>query len=453
MENNQPSTYESIALSVDGEPLIQRYERRGNVNAFQAEQILTLSGEPANVSADAVFDEGYLEGADRYVPASPLPWWQRLVSFNDGGTPPVYWYLIHDGRIPGRAYGIGFHSKAKTVVGYFARKGFLQSPPPRDEWFHVDSQLMGQTTAPNTMSEPQFNMAEPVFLLADGKLWKIDVARRRLRALADCPAAYTLSTTWQIPPKSETTDKSAATADESDDQPKLPENTDRIAVRQPEELIVFDKRTNKELRFRLPNKVRDMAFSAWALADGTLVLLTPADEEKKILPELWWVDSAGKVLKQQTVRLAEAEPYRLPIPEVWRENIRAPVPLNKALLFALMTHVEAQRATPPSYAVGFGKVFKRAWLAALVLFAACAIPAYAAYRRQKRFGLPYAGVWAAFTYLLGIPGWIAYRFHRRWPVMEECPNCRQVSPRDRETCLDCGAVFPPPPLKGIEVFA
>src|SRR5581483_5199708 len=151
---------------------------------------------------------------------------------------------------------------------------------------------------------------------------------------------------------------------------------------------------------------------------------------KKLPPELMWLDPAGKVVKEQTVRMARYEPNLLPIPEVWRENIRVPMPLNKALLFALWTHIEAQRATPPSYAVGFGKVFKRAWLAALVLFVVCAIPAYAAYRRQKRFGLPHAGVWAAFTYVFGIPGWVAYRFHRRWPVLDDCPNCRQLSPRD-----------------------
>src|SRR5438876_803913 len=90
IENNQPNTYESIALSVDGVPLIERYERRGNINAFRAEQVLTLSGEPLAVKPDNVYGEDYIEGSDRYVPDPPLPWWQRLVSFNDGGTPAVY---------------------------------------------------------------------------------------------------------------------------------------------------------------------------------------------------------------------------------------------------------------------------------------------------------------------------------------------------------------------------
>jgi hypothetical protein len=89
-------------------------------------------------------------------------------------------------------------------------------------------------------------------------------------------------------------------------------------------------------------------------------------------------------------------------------------------------------------------------LAVLAVGALCAVLAY---RRQRRYALPNPGAWAAFAFLLGIPGWIAYRLHRAWPVLEECPACHQPSPRDREECIDCGAEFPPPPLKGIEVFA
>ena len=50
------------------------------------------------------------------------------------------------------------------------------------------------------------------------------------------------------------------------------------------------------------------------------------------------------------------------------------------------------------------------------------------YRRQVRYG---AGgieriVWPMFVLVLGLPGWIGYRFSRFWPVLDTCPTCRGV---------------------------
>src|SRR5438477_293316 len=147
VENHQPSTMEQLALDLDGQPLIKRYSRVGRYGGFQAEQVLTLSGDSLPAHPDAVFDGQYIEGGDRYIPDPPFQWWQRLAGVNDGGTPPIYWYLFHDGRLPGRVYGIGFHSKTKTIIGYVARNGFSHSAPPRDEWFHVNGPLQSLTTA------------------------------------------------------------------------------------------------------------------------------------------------------------------------------------------------------------------------------------------------------------------------------------------------------------------
>src|SRR5262245_1096077 len=95
------STMEQLALDLDGQPLIKRYSRVGRNMGFQAEEVLTLSGDVLPAHPDAVFDARYVEGGDRYIPDPPYSWWQRLAGFNDGGTPPIYWYLIHDGRLPG----------------------------------------------------------------------------------------------------------------------------------------------------------------------------------------------------------------------------------------------------------------------------------------------------------------------------------------------------------------
>jgi hypothetical protein len=84
-----------------------------------------------------------------------------------------------------------------------------------------------------------------------------------------------------------------------------------------------------------------------------------------------------------------------------------------------------------------------------------AVLAVLCYRRQVRYGANAREriVWPLFVLLLGLPGWIGYRFGRSWPVLEACPACGTGVPRDREHCARCETEFSPPALKGTEVFA
>jgi hypothetical protein len=73
--------------------------------------------------------------------------------------------------------------------------------------------------------------------------------------------------------------------------------------------------------------------------------------------------------------------------------------------------------------------------------------------RHRRYAHHGAIAWAIFVLITGVPGFIGYLLHRRWPVVVRCEHCGAQTPRDRDTCLNCGTAFPPPAPKGIEVFA
>ncbi len=75
------------------------------------------------------------------------------------------------------------------------------------------------------------------------------------------------------------------------------------------------------------------------------------------------------------------------------------------------------------------------------------------YRRQRCYSAHHTATWMLFVLLMGLPGLIGYLLHRRWPIMVRCPHCGVDTPRDRDACLNCNAEFPPPAMKGIEVFA
>jgi hypothetical protein len=133
--------------------------------------------------------------------------------------------------------------------------------------------------------------------------------------------------------------------------------------------------------------------------------------------------------------------------------VAGPAPLAQLLFVGTLARQKLAMNEAQSLMEGLAQALAVTWPGLLVVLVVSAIGAVAAYRRQKRFGLPNAAGWAVFAFLFGVPGWLAYRFHRPWPVLEDCPACDEPAPRDRELCTECGAQFPAPEPKGIEVFA
>jgi hypothetical protein len=82
-----------------------------------------------------------------------------------------------------------------------------------------------------------------------------------------------------------------------------------------------------------------------------------------------------------------------------------------------------------------------------------AVFAAIAYRRQRALADAGAWIWAVLVFVLGPPGFVGYLAHRRWPAKTPCEHCGAVVPRDRDACRRCGVEFPPPALRGMEVFA
>ena len=68
------------------------------------------------------------------------------------------------------------------------------------------------------------------------------------------------------------------------------------------------------------------------------------------------------------------------------------------------------------------------WPPLLAVTLLAAVLAWYCWRRHRRYYQPASAVWFVFVLLTGVPGLVAYLFHRRWPVLEKCPACGQVVP-------------------------
>jgi hypothetical protein len=433
--------HEQLYTDADGEPVIVRTSRSSNAT----ESAVSLTGEARKVTAQELLHPLYSYEYGRIGGG----WQQRIRSANDGGLPATYWYIVHDGQSNGRAYGVAFHSRKKTIVGYFSRQGFSDVLPPRDEWFQVpgDKALTRATTLQWGAQEPIYaGGTHPFLLLADGKLWRIDVAHKELKSILDCPQAQGIGSVWEILADRPPVPKGAY-------PPSAQEVTPQLGlVRQPDSVLVVDPMTGKSTPYPLPADLRDSMLAATLEADGRLLLFgAKAWGEPEY--DVVWMAPSGEVAKQRHVRLTQWN-YQPSLTVMgWWGALAVPMTSANVAFQALLPQMLVESKKADSYSAGLATALATNWPSMIVMAFVSLASAIATYRRQRRYGLRHAVAWAVFAYLFGIPGWIAYRFHRAWPVLEECPACHQPSPRDREHCLDCGVAFPPPPLKGIEVFA
>jgi hypothetical protein len=109
----------------------------------------------------------------------------------------------------------------------------------------------------------------------------------------------------------------------------------------------------------------------------------------------------------------------------------------------------------PDYSTAIRAFLKRFWPSLAALLVISSVLAAVVWLWGGAFGLSRReqAVWTVFVLLFGVPACAGFLLHRRWPAREPCPHCHARSARDRGTCADCSTAFPPPALKGTEIFA
>jgi hypothetical protein len=175
---------------------------------------------------------------------------------------------------------------------------------------------------------------------------------------------------------------------------------------------------------------------------------------------LYWLDTAGKIVRHERVPF-HPQPPKSPAQERIEEIARireiaiiavvAPSPLTDVAI--IMLKELPGRCEMEYYPIYLRFQLERLWPILPITAAVSVVLAVLCYRRQRKYGLPWTAVWTVFVLLFGLPAYFGYLAHRAWPARLPCPNCGRRVPRDRPACTGCGRDFPPPALKGTEVFA
>jgi hypothetical protein len=416
-----------------------------------------LQGNPVMPSEEDM--NALLRGCS--LPAQPpqttdqFGWDERVHSCADGRWPATYWYFLSDGRSNGAGYFVGYDSKSKVRVGYLGTAGFRTELLPAEEQIPfsgptgaLNSRLL---VRPGPYGSPAFYPASAgrgraprgfvsewdVYVFGrDGKLYHADLQERGMHVALENSRLRSV----------------AFYANPRDTARGL---LFHLAARTEDAVPVLDAQGRMLARYTIPEALRnlDLTFTESNASEAVLYWNSPEDElATEQAYRIFWVKPDGR-FREAAVTLAQCSMLQ-PMRIYGGVTMPSPLGLGGSLVRERYKELlnKGLSATPAEALV---RALTEFWPALAIAQMIALGFAVLCYRRQLRYGVSRTEriIWPLFVLLLGLPGWIGYRFGRSWPVLESCPECGAAVPRDRESCLRCTEDFPRPALKGTEVFA
>ncbi len=461
------STPESEWLHYDwqGQPVIVRQPPDDAlVNEFRTLDDVPLANPVLR------YDVPTLIGANRqFVPwLAPLPWRLRVQGFAVGRD--QNWYLVHDGRVEGSAYFVGYQDKSERCLGYLGRQGFQSEVPEYGQRFairggrmlsaygehsaipYVQQNVEGhEPSAPGEILDAQGKPRDVVLpVLADDGLYEVNLSRQSVRQALELRDGVAV-TEFGRP----------ATLPAADSTPvPLPAGPDYRAIRTRGALLLLENSEANEAaprvtRYPLPEGLDDKPLRLVPQLDNRLLVDTLEQAAGANVYQMYWLTEDAAEFEQREVRLKSsywpAEPHH-----VW-PGVAAAFPgaislaVGATLVQPLARYAAWERV---EFRQGVVEAWSAAWpyfVGLLLLGVALGVWVIRHQRAQGVQGVT-AWIWAAFVGLLGIAGLLGYLAHRRWAIRETCAQCARRVPGDVECCVSCGAPFPGPSPLGIEIL-
>jgi hypothetical protein len=446
----------AYVILCDGTPVLRSMNRRN----YEDTAYESLDGKKMEIPKNQPILQGAGLAGPRNEAASADPWIseERIVSIY-ANRKAAYWYFVSEGKAKDSGYFVGFDQKTNRCLGYIGLRGSSDTRPAPVDYFPVDRQRTQNNPGYRYVSRnnglfldcpysdhdafadigyyPEWSQTR-ILLVSGDRLYKIDLEKRTVETFLKAPDMVAMNTAMV----------GSALPGRKDGDPL----TFRllIALRTADKIRAFDGQGKQIEEFAIPESLRSTPFCFYDLGAEKAILRSAfgTDSEK-----LQWIDTAGKIVREETIPSLNQRVSSFGPAECWEAAGGCPVLLGQALLYGIRPIDEDNDGEDYHYWSDLKKCLAVGWLPILMVVFLSASLAYFCFRRQRRFALPHTGLWVAFVFLCGVPGFLAYRFHRRWAVLEECPACKKKVPRDREACSACGKSFPPPELKGIEVFA
>lgn len=449
---------ESILVMQDGRLVIKRsHYNRGQPGEMTTE-LFDLKRNPIEEPLAGKLNErlapfvwGISPKTLQLILDDPIPLALRLTRLDWGREETEVWYFVYGGPARGQGPGWfeGYDRRTRKSLGCLGTNGLTDGRPRGTECFQViagammygltrslhsisfESYAQGRDSLYKTRSDVPFDGKTPieesqVLILSEAQVWSVDLEERTVRPFSSDTSVQTISVAFRHGPLPD--DHPSRKLAEADDATILREF---VALRLDDRIRFINPKLGEPFEMPIPDEIRDSRFSLYLLPDGSRIAIshTPADAraaETGITERnhrIVRVNPDGTQESWTATTESRPRPPRL-ISEragwwigVW--GVPAPLPS-----LAIVTLVHAAIEWPDPQLSFYGIMlegFENAWpaLVALSLFAGVLV--WLADRRLANHRLPRNYVWLTFIFLFGLPGYIGFLLHRKWPVKEPVP--------------------------------
>jgi hypothetical protein len=394
----------TLSFLADGEPIVDDWH--------SPDHYTHLDGSPVadNEQQDVLQEQRLVHGPDlrRRRPLTGAPFEELLLRNNrrwvtrDPENGAIHWEWEVDPTVASGSLLIARYNSSGKRLSYVSPDGFSASPPKSGQGFESP--------------EDTRDSAELVAFRSAGNLVAIDLSKKTVATIADIDAE---KSAWVMFQQNDETGWRFATRDEST-------------------LNVYTATGTRLVEFPVPDSVtRQPEF--YTTRDGAFIVTWYQDRRTEQLPDggsmdrysrvAKWIDANGNETRQlefedQYSRLPpNSDPSVVAAIDWFIERIGpgllVPAPAVVCGAFFVLVPMTKSYDFPgqSSYDM-IQEVLQELPYAIPVSALVGLLCAIACWRRQVRYRAEWTRTWTVFVFLFGLPAWIAWRVHRRWPPLE-----------------------------------
>ncbi len=442
--------YERVAVSPEGTPLIAVNNHGGN----DVEQILKIDRSAISretvpaIAQQATLPEhrerdtgGGRRHGNRFVLLE-----YKTKSTGEPDVRPENWYFVLNDVRTGRGWLEGYDRATRERIGFIGRNGLSAEPPAEsDQFAPAPGELLRGTYqrcllewqdffriyGDHNSSAVHFDGKYPVSLrecliLDDAGVHLIDLQARTASVLVPGPVE-SMAAASQLEPLPE-----GFVIDDPQDHWKEDRRyllKIRLAIRTKESVQLLDLVRDQQRELNLPTELQTKPIDLMLLGDGGAVARTSTVVPLRsvgngldaVRMRLTWFQPDGRVARQEDVDYWRSSSTFSAEAGMLMANVAMPAPLASTILVCLNTAFMSDDAAASGFLQRLSAVIRAMWPGILLALASGLLGCWLLERHRRRHRLPRDMRWLVFAFLLGVPGFVGYVWHRRWPPVQLAP--------------------------------